>query len=161
MAATLTTQAVFDAFLGEYDEFKTFFHGHSFTANQLGSAAALAILDLLQSSASVRARWRLEQTLREELRALWLYPRIGDLRQVGLVVGIELVADWRTRAPFPLKDRAGIRLLRGYGQARRVDPPHRQRRRPHAPLLHHSRPGPPNGPGPRRIPGHPQLAPQS
>jgi adenosylmethionine-8-amino-7-oxononanoate aminotransferase len=52
MAATLTTQAVFDAFLGDYDEFKTFFHGHSYTANQLGAAAALASLDLLQSADS-------------------------------------------------------------------------------------------------------------
>ena len=51
--------AVFDAFLGEYDEFKTFFHGHSFTANQLGAAAALASLDILQTAASVRARRRL------------------------------------------------------------------------------------------------------
>ncbi len=49
MAATLTTQKVFDAFLGEYAEFKTFFHGHSFTGNQLGAAAALASLDILQS----------------------------------------------------------------------------------------------------------------
>jgi adenosylmethionine-8-amino-7-oxononanoate aminotransferase len=48
MAATLTTQKVFDAFLGEYGEFKTFFHGHSYTANQLGAAAALASLDILQ-----------------------------------------------------------------------------------------------------------------
>ena len=56
MAATLTTQTVFDAFLGDYAEFKTFFHGHSFTGNQLGAAAALASLDLLQSHASIRAR---------------------------------------------------------------------------------------------------------
>ena len=59
MAATLTTQAVFDAFLGDYSEFKTFFHGHSFTANQLGSAAALASMELLQSRASVEARIKL------------------------------------------------------------------------------------------------------
>ena len=51
MAATLTTQQVFDAFLGEYEEFKTFFHGHSYTANQLGAAAALASLDLLDGAA--------------------------------------------------------------------------------------------------------------
>src|ERR1051325_3617214 len=51
MAATLTTQAVFDAFLGEHEEFKTFFHGHSYTGNQLGASAALASLDLLQSPA--------------------------------------------------------------------------------------------------------------
>ena len=49
MAATLTTQEVFDSFLGEYDEFKTFFHGHSFTGNPLGAAASLASLDLLES----------------------------------------------------------------------------------------------------------------
>ena len=61
MAATLTTQKVFDAFLGEYEEFKTFFHGHSYTANQLGAAAALASLEILQSSRSIRSRadsWR-------------------------------------------------------------------------------------------------------
>ncbi len=51
MAATLTTQKIFDAFLGEYEEFKTFFHGHSFTGNQLGAAAALASLEILQSEA--------------------------------------------------------------------------------------------------------------
>jgi len=110
MAATLTTQAVFDAFLGEYREFKTFFHGHSFTANQLGAAAALASLGILQTAASIRVRQRLEQTLHDELRTLWQCPNIGDIRQVGLVVGIELVRDWRTREPFDLRERAGIRV---------------------------------------------------
>jgi adenosylmethionine---8-amino-7-oxononanoate aminotransferase len=110
MAATLTTQPVFDSFLGEYDEFKTFFHGHSFTANQLGSAAALASLDILQSAASIRARQRLEQILRDELKPLWQCPTIGDIRQVGLIAGIELVRDWRTREPFDLRQRAGIRV---------------------------------------------------
>src|SRR6266404_4101896 len=68
MAATLTTQPVFDVFLGEYDTFKTFFHGHSFTGNQLGAAAALASLEILRRPESVRARRRLEQTLRDELK---------------------------------------------------------------------------------------------
>ena len=110
MAATLTTQPVFDAFLGEYDEFKTFFHGHSFTGNQLGAAAALASLEMLQAAASVRARQRLEQTLRDELPALWRCPNVGDIRQVGLVAGIELVRNWPTRQPFDLRQRAGIRV---------------------------------------------------
>jgi adenosylmethionine-8-amino-7-oxononanoate aminotransferase len=110
MAATLTTQAVFDAFLGEYTAFKTFFHGHSFTGNQLGAAAALASLELLQTAASIRARRRLEQTLRDGLKILWECPNIGDIRQVGLVVGIELVRDWRTRTPFDLRERAGLRV---------------------------------------------------
>jgi lysine--8-amino-7-oxononanoate aminotransferase len=110
MAATLTTPAVFDAFLGDYAEFKTFFHGHSFTGNQLGAAAALASLDLLQNRASVRARQKLERVLREELQALWPLPNVGDIRQAGLVAGVELVRDWRTRRPFDLREQAGIRV---------------------------------------------------
>ncbi|EEF61074.1 adenosylmethionine--8-amino-7-oxononanoate transaminase [Pedosphaera parvula] len=110
MAATLTTQAVFDAFLGDYSEFKTFFHGHSFTGNQLGAAAALASLDVLESKQSLLARQRLEETLRVELQKLWSLPQVGDIRQVGLVAGIELVKDWTTREQFHLRERAGIRV---------------------------------------------------
>jgi adenosylmethionine-8-amino-7-oxononanoate aminotransferase len=110
MAATLTTQKVFDAFLGEYAEFKTFFHGHSFTGNQLGAAAALASLDILQSKKSMRQRARLQNNLQAELQTLWSLPNVGDIRQVGLVAGIELVKDWRTREPFALRERAGIRV---------------------------------------------------
>jgi adenosylmethionine-8-amino-7-oxononanoate aminotransferase len=110
MAATLTTQQIFDTFLGEYDEFKTFFHGHSYTANQLGSAAALASLEILQSKPSVRTRQTLEKCLHDELQSLWSLPAVGDIRQVGLIAGIELVRDWRTRKPFDLRERAGIRV---------------------------------------------------
>jgi adenosylmethionine-8-amino-7-oxononanoate aminotransferase len=110
MAATLTTPEVFDAFLGEYDEFKTFFHGHSYTGNQLGAAAALASLEILQTAASIRARARLQRILREELEALWFLSGVGDIRQVGLMVGVELVKDWRRRTPFDLRERAGMRV---------------------------------------------------
>jgi adenosylmethionine-8-amino-7-oxononanoate aminotransferase len=110
MAATLTTQRIFDAFLGEYHELKTFFHGHSFTGNQLGAAAALANIEILQSPASLRTRRSLQVTLERELQGLWSLPNVGDVRQVGLVAGIELVRNWRTRKPFELRERAGIRV---------------------------------------------------
>jgi adenosylmethionine-8-amino-7-oxononanoate aminotransferase len=110
MAATLTTQKVFNAFLGEYAEFKTFFHGHSYTGNQLGAAAALASLEMLQTEKSVRQRAQLHKKLQAELKTLWPLPNVGDIRQVGLVAGIELVKDWRTREPFALRERAGIRV---------------------------------------------------
>ena len=110
MAATLTTQQVFGAFLGEYAEFKTFFHGHSYTANQLGAAAALASLDILHSRKSIQARQRLEFAFRHELTTLWSVPAVGDVRQVGLMAGIELVRNWRTRQPFDLRERVGIRV---------------------------------------------------
>jgi adenosylmethionine-8-amino-7-oxononanoate aminotransferase len=110
MAATLTTGKIFEAFLGRYEEFKTFFHGHSYTANQLGAAASLASLEVLQSSKSIRARQMLGTTLREELPALWDLPNVGDIRQAGLIAGLELVKNWRTREPFALRERAGIRV---------------------------------------------------
>jgi adenosylmethionine---8-amino-7-oxononanoate aminotransferase len=110
MAATLTTQKVFDAFLGDYAELKTFFHGHSFTGNQLGAAASLASLEILQSEKSVRQRAQLQKNLHQELQSLWSLPNVGDVRQVGLVAGIELVKNWRTREPFDLREQAGIRV---------------------------------------------------
>jgi adenosylmethionine-8-amino-7-oxononanoate aminotransferase len=110
MAATLTTQKIFDAFLGTYEEFKTFFHGHSFTGNQLGAAAALENLKLLETPNSINARRVLEKTLAEELKRLWARSKVGDIRQVGLCVGVELVKNWRTREPFQLRERAGIRV---------------------------------------------------
>ncbi|HAB18410.1 MAG TPA: adenosylmethionine--8-amino-7-oxononanoate transaminase, partial [Verrucomicrobiales bacterium] len=110
MAATLTTEKIFASFLGRYDEFKTFFHGHSFTANPLGAAAALASLSLLHSQTSRTHRHLLEADLASELKELWDLDVVGDIRQVGLVAGIELVRDWRTREAFPLAERAGIRV---------------------------------------------------
>jgi adenosylmethionine-8-amino-7-oxononanoate aminotransferase len=107
MAATLTTREVFDAFLGDYSEFKTFFHGHSFTGNQLGASAGLANLKLLESE---RPRRALETALREEAKTLWQLPNVGDVRQVGVVMGVELVREWRTRKPFKLIEGAGIRV---------------------------------------------------
>jgi len=110
MAATLTTQKVFDAFLGEYHEFKAFFHGHSYTGNQLGAAAALASLEILESTPSNAARAALQENLATALLPLWSQPEVGDIRQVGCVVGIELVRNWRTREPFALRERAGLRV---------------------------------------------------
>jgi adenosylmethionine-8-amino-7-oxononanoate aminotransferase len=110
MAATLTTQDVFDVFLGEYDEFKTFFHGHSFTGNQLGSAAALASWELLKDPKGRARRKLLEKVLARELKSLWPLAAVGDIRQEGLVAGVELVDDWRRRKPFPLKAQVGARV---------------------------------------------------
>ncbi|MBM3847491.1 MAG: adenosylmethionine--8-amino-7-oxononanoate transaminase [Verrucomicrobia bacterium] len=110
MAATLATQEIFDVFLGEYEEFRTFFHGHSFTANQLGAAVALENLNLLESPAGRKQRANLEGWIRQEVEELWSLEIVGDIRQAGLAVGVELVRDWRTRKPFALREKVGIRV---------------------------------------------------
>ena len=111
MAATLTTREVFDAFLGEHSELKTFFHGHSYTGNQLGSAASLASLELLKAAATKRKK--LAANLRAEAKRLWALPQVGDIRQAGCVLAVELVRDWQTREPFKLAEQAGIRVCDG------------------------------------------------
>ncbi len=110
MAATLTSQDVFDSFLGEYKEMKTFFHGHSYSGNQLGASAALASLGLLNNRRGRLRRKKLEKLLSVELESLWPFARVGDVRQEGLVAGVELVADWKTRESFPLKAKIGIKV---------------------------------------------------
>jgi adenosylmethionine-8-amino-7-oxononanoate transaminase len=110
MAATLTTQKVFASFLGEYSEFKTFFHGHSFTSNQLGAAAGIASLGLLSSPSSATDRKRLQSDMEKSLNPLWKSPHVGDVRQVGMVAGIEIVKDWKKRESYKLDERAGIRV---------------------------------------------------
>jgi adenosylmethionine-8-amino-7-oxononanoate aminotransferase len=110
MAATLTTAQVFEAFLGEFEEFKTFFHGHSYTGNQLGAAASLANLELLTDRKRHDAIQRVGASLGESLKELWCLPNVGDIRQEGCVAGIELVRDWRTRKPFDVRKRVGARV---------------------------------------------------
>lgn len=110
MAATLTSHEVFNAFLGEYAEFKSFFHGHSYTGNQLGSAVGIESLRILKAADSLRNRRRLQKELDAVLKPLWNLPQVGDIRQVGLVAGIELVRDWRIREPFHPSEQAGIRV---------------------------------------------------
>jgi adenosylmethionine---8-amino-7-oxononanoate aminotransferase len=110
LAATLTTDAVYQAFLGKYEEFKTFFHGHSYTGNPLGCAVALANLDVFRRKRvleSVGPKIRYAKKLLLPLRAL---ASVGDIRQQGLMIAIELVQDRQARTPYPLEARIGHRV---------------------------------------------------
>jgi adenosylmethionine-8-amino-7-oxononanoate aminotransferase len=110
LAATLASQIIFDAFLGQPWDGKTFFHGHTYTGNALACAAALASLELFEKNdlvAAVQRKAAELATLLEPLRAL---PHVGDIRQKGFMVGIELVADQSTREPFDPKRRLGAEV---------------------------------------------------
>jgi adenosylmethionine-8-amino-7-oxononanoate aminotransferase len=91
LAATFATQKIFDAFLGEPAQNKTFFHGHTYTGNPLACAAALASLDLFQKNQLLENVRRKSAALGEMLAGLRSLPHVGDVRQKGFMVGIELV----------------------------------------------------------------------
>ncbi|RJP22256.1 MAG: adenosylmethionine--8-amino-7-oxononanoate transaminase [Deltaproteobacteria bacterium] len=101
MAATLTTAGVFEAFLGDPDGGKTFYHGHTYTANPVGCAAALASLDLFEEEEVVDRVERLAPRLAEGVRALADLPLVGDVRHIGMVAALELVRDKGTKEPLP------------------------------------------------------------
>jgi adenosylmethionine-8-amino-7-oxononanoate aminotransferase len=111
LAATFATQRIFDAFLGQPGEGRTFFHGHTYTGNPLACAAALASLDLFEKQdlvAKVRSRSvELARLLGEELGEL---RHVGEIRQKGYMVGVELVAEKGSRRPFDPKRRLGAEI---------------------------------------------------
>ena len=111
MSAVLTTAHVYEAFLDDSRE-RAFLHSHSYTGNPLGCAAALASLAIFDSD-DVLARNRGTAARMAALAApLAAHPNVADVRQTGMVLAIELVADRRTRAPFPAADRRGLRAYR-------------------------------------------------
>jgi len=113
LAATLTTQPIYDAYLGEYAEFKTFFHGHSYTGNPLGCAAAIANLQIFERE-KVLARLQPKIAFVKDRLADWKqWDHVGEIRQVGLMIGIELVADKKEKTPYPLEWRVGTQVCRG------------------------------------------------
>src|SRR5262249_49970298 len=110
LAATVASAEIFAAFDGEYSDWRTFFHGHSYSGNQLGCAAALARLGVLETvhpMALVQARG-------EKLCALaqrfWEHPNVGDVRCEGMICAIELVEDFATRRRFSVERRMGFRV---------------------------------------------------
>jgi adenosylmethionine-8-amino-7-oxononanoate aminotransferase len=112
VAATLTTEEVYDAFLGDYGEMKTFFHGHTYSGNPLGCAAAIASLELYESDNVLAAIEDKAAFLAHKLDRMRTLDHVGDIRQLGLMVGIELVLDKRTKQPYPWGRKIGMRAVR-------------------------------------------------
>lgn len=110
LAATLTTEELYKAFLGEYEEFKTFFHGHSYTGNPLGCAVALANLQVFRTETTLAKLSPKIRVLALFLRPLAQLEQVGEIRRRGFMVGIELVRDRATKTAYPLAVRIGHRV---------------------------------------------------
>jgi len=110
LAITIATDEVYNAFLGEFSELKTFFHGHSYTGNPLACAAALACLDVFEKEDTLK-------TLEPKIKMLeaWLsqisgLPFVGNVRNKGLMAGVELVRDKASKQPFAWEEKIGWKV---------------------------------------------------
>ena len=111
LAVTVTTQGIFDGFYGEYGEQKTFFHGHTYTANPLACTAALANLEIFRKEETIDILQDKIVILEQGLESFLELEHVGDIRQLGFMVGIELVADRETRIPYPYEEKIGIKVI--------------------------------------------------
>jgi len=110
LAATLATDDIWQAFLGTYAETKTFFHGHTYGGNPLGAAVALANLRIFEEENTLANLQPKIARLSGHLSRLARHQHVGDVRQCGLIAGVELVRDKKSKEPYPWKERRGWRV---------------------------------------------------
>lgn len=110
LAVTLTTEDVYSVFIGEFKELKTFFHGHSYTGNPIACASALACLDLFEKEDVLKKLKRKIKILEKWLQDILNLQHVGDVRNAGLMAGVELVKNKKTKEPHDLEDKMGWRV---------------------------------------------------
>ncbi len=110
MAATLATEEIWQAFLGDHASGRTFYHGHTYGGNPLAAAAAMATLDVFEEERTLEHLQEKIARLRQLLAPLAGHPHVGHIRQCGLIAGIELVRDRTTREPYPAAEGIGRRV---------------------------------------------------
>ncbi|MGI6092157.1 MAG: adenosylmethionine--8-amino-7-oxononanoate transaminase [Negativicutes bacterium] len=118
LAATLTTDEIYNAFLGEHTDKRTFYHGHSYTGNQLACAAALANLKVFRDEQVLEGLEAKIALIGAKLAEINLLSNVGEARQRGMIVGIELMKDKSTKTPFAWSDAVGAKVClhaRKYG----------------------------------------------
>jgi adenosylmethionine-8-amino-7-oxononanoate aminotransferase len=111
LAATLTTEAVYQAFLGPVEALKTFYHGHTYTGNPLACAVALENLSLMREQNFFKKLQKKILYMKSLLEPFDGLEHVGEVRQKGFMVGIELVQDKKSKTPFPLETRMGHRVI--------------------------------------------------
>ncbi len=110
LAATLTTEEIYSAFVGTARDGKTFYHGHTYGGNPLGAAVALANLKVFRDEKTLENMAPKVEFLSTRLAALRDHPLVGNIRQCGLIAGVELVADRQTKRPLPWESQTGARI---------------------------------------------------
>ena len=148
LAATLATDEIWQAFLGDYSQSRTFQHGHTYGGNPLGAAVALATLDVFEEEQTLARLPAKSARLAEHLGRIARLPHVGDVRQCGLIAGIELVRDRTSKEPYPWAEQRGFRVCRHAAQRGGPAASLGQRAGDFSSAIDHARPVGPDRPGP-------------
>ena len=112
LAATLTTDDIYDTFLGEYGDLKTFFHGHTFTGNPLACAVALENIAIFERENLLSQLQPTLEHFRNRLQDFYALSHVGDVRVCGFAAGVELMKNPDTHTPYPFEEKIGIRVCK-------------------------------------------------
>ncbi len=110
LSATITTQDIFDTFLGDYDELRTFFHGHSYSGNPLSCATAIANLEIFDEEKTISTIKASIRILNDQLKEFKGLKHVSDIRSKGLMAGIDLQEDPKKNIPYQLNERIGKKV---------------------------------------------------
>ncbi len=111
LAVTISTGEIYDAFLGEFKDIKTFFHGHSYTGNPLACAVAIKVLDLFDKEKVLKNVLNNVKILEEWLKEIDRFNHVGNVRNCGMMAGVELVRDKRTKEPYAWEEKMGWKVV--------------------------------------------------
>lgn len=112
LGVTITTNDIYDAFYADYEDKKTFYHGHTYTANPISCSAALASLNIFEEEKTLEKLEKLIPVFHESLETFRSLSVVGDVRYIGMVGAIELVKDKNTKKPFGFKERIGLKIYK-------------------------------------------------
>lgn len=111
LAAVLTTETIYQAFYDDYEKMNAFLHSHTYTGNPLACAAALATLDLFEQQDVLGNNQLLAQHMHDATRHLHDHPHVGEVRQTGMILAIEMVKEKASKTPFHWKERRGLKVF--------------------------------------------------
>ena len=112
LSVTLTSDTVYDAFYDDYENLSAFLHSHSYTGNPLACAAAIATIDEFERRDQIAANRTLSQRMYEATAHLADHPHVGEVRQTGMILAVEMVKDKTGRVPFDWRERRGLAVYR-------------------------------------------------
>lgn len=110
LSVVVTGSAIYDCFYADYSKLSAFLHSHSYTGNPLGCRAALATLELFDSGNTIHHNRKLAAAMHSAAAPIAEHPHVGEVRQTGMILAIEMVQDKPSRRPYPWQERRGLRV---------------------------------------------------